>query len=136
MKTIKYVFWSIVCLFLTYCICFCPIKGNYKIKWENTETGEMKITYSSLIPFVKIDTIVKAPRPLLAEIIIHEKITVNGETKYNTVVKVGTEIYKYKDKDAYEYVNQFKDSTNHYKLEEIFYPFHYIRSYSYQIGQD
>ena len=136
MKTFRYIFWSAICLFLAYCICFVPVGENYDINWENEKTGEMGITYKSFIPFVKVDTVVKAPRPFLAEIITHEKIEVNGTTKYNTVVRVGTEIYKYTNRKAYEYVNQFKDSTNHYKLEEVFYPYHYIRSYSYSIGKE
>ena len=136
MKAIKYIFWTIVCVFIAYYICFVPIKSNYYINWENEKTGEMGITYESFIPFVKVDTVVKASRPFLAEIITHEKIEINGTTKYNTVVRVGTEIYKFTNRQAYEYVKQFKDSTNHYKLEEVFYPYHHIRSYSYSIRKE
>lgn len=133
---IKTIIWIIVGLIFTSFLCFAPVKGNYTVKWENDKNGMMGITYSSIIPFVKVDTIVPLSKPFIAEIITHEKFVDNGIIRYNTIVRVGKEIYKYTNRDAYEYVRQFKDSTGHYKLEEVFFPIHHIRTYHYYIGEE
>ena len=112
---------------------FIPIKDNYSIKREDDKTGKMYIRYSPIIRFYSIDTVVNSSRPFLAEIVLHEKKTVNGLTRYNTIVRIGDEIYQYSTRDAYEYVKQFSDSTGHYKLEEVFWPRHYFRTYKYDI---
>jgi hypothetical protein len=136
METFKYIFWATVCLLIGYFICFVPVESNYTINWENEETSQAGITYTSFIPLTKVDTVIQLSKPIYGEILLHEKKDINGVTKYNTVVIVNNKVYKYGNRNAYEYVRQFKDSTNHFKLEEVFWPSHYIRSYTYYMGQE
>lgn len=121
---------------LIYASCIYPVESNYKVRWENDSTGMMKVTYSSLLPFVKRDTIVPTPKVYYGKILTHERITEDNEVVYITVTKVGKEVYRYSSKEAYDYVEQFRIGTDSFKLKEIFWPEHYVKTYIYYLGNN
>ena len=54
----------------------------------------------------------------------------NNQNIYRTAIQVGSEIYTYKNIDAYHYVKEFMIGKDSVKLIEIFWPEHYIKTLS------
>ena len=128
MKTLTNIIGFIIGIAFLYFACCVPIQGNYKIKNVNEQKGLMELTYSSMIPFVSEDTIVKMPTYFYGTVLYNYYEKTNNGVAYRTAVKVGKEIYTYKDINAYHYVKEFTIGQDSIKLLEVYWPSHYIKT--------
>ena len=116
-----------------YLLCGLPMKSVYYEKSLTDST--MKVTYHSIIPLYKIDTIVKSPIVVYGEVVENSKIINNdGKYEYTTITKVKGHTYVYKSKHAYEYIimNAY---DNKFRCIEKFWPSHYIQTIPKQNGE-
>lgn len=121
----KYTWW--ICTIVIYFICLSviPIEGNYKVNSLNEKTNMMNITYSSIIPFVTHDTIVKAPVIIYGRVLEHKLVQTDKGLKYLTITNVKGVNYVFEDQKTYKYIElNAKDSL--FKCEERFWPEHYV----------
>lgn len=127
---IKKILWSIATIVVTVLLTLVPFKDNYNIISENDRTGMMHVKYTSLIPFVKRDTIVPMPKPYYGKVLVHKKLkSKNGRIKYVVVTEVGNRMYEFDTQQAYDYVNVMRiENTDSFRLQEIFWPFHCVKS--------
>ena len=123
MKTFnKIVIGFLVCLFI-YIICFIPIPGNYKVNNINDTTKTMNITYMSLVPFIKKDTIVKCPVFIQGKVIEHKRFNTNKGYEYLTITNIKGVNYVFEDEKTWKYIEMnAKDSI--FICEERFWPEH------------
>ena len=118
---------------IVYLLCCLPMKAVYNEKQLTDST--MKVTYHSIIPFVKVDTVVKAPVIIYGEVIENSKVFRNdGNYEYTTITKVKGHTYVYKSKHAYEYI-LMNAYDNKFKCIEKFWPSHYIQTIPKQDGE-
>jgi len=118
----------LICFF--YVLLFVPFKWNYTINSINESTGIMDVTYSSPIPFTKVDTTVFMPKYFYGKVLYNYHKVENNQNIYRTAIQVGSEIYTYKTIDTYHYVKEFMNGKDSVKLIEIFWPEHIIKTLS------
>lgn len=128
MKTISNIILCIFGIAFLYLVLFIPLESNYNINKVDEENGLMYITYSSMIPFTKVDTVTKMPTYFYGKVLYNYYEKKDGQTTYRTAVQVGKEIYTYKDINAYHYVKEFTVGKDSIKLLEIYWPSHYIQT--------
>lgn len=105
--------------------CLYPIESNYHVNSIDDKTQMMNITYSSIIPFIQKDTIVKAPVFVYGKVIEHKRIQLEKEIKYLTITNVKGVNYVFEDARTWKYIEMnAKDSV--FKCEERFWPEHYV----------
>ncbi len=113
------------CICSVFCICYVPIKGNYKINYEKDSI--MYITYSSILPFVTKDTIAKCPVIVYGKVIENTKVNTETGITYFTVTEVKGHRYVYHTKNAYEYILK-NEVDSQFRCLEKFWPDHYIET--------
>ena len=128
MKIFNEIIFVIIGLLFLYFVLFIPIQGNYNINNVDEQKGLMDITYTSIIPLTKVDTIVKMPTYLYGQVIYNYYENTKNGTTYKTAVKVNNEIYTYNNINAYHYVKEFTIGKDSIKLMEIYWPSHYIKT--------
>ena len=131
MKNIYKIIYTIIIIgliiFFIHGCFFIPIKGNYNINNVDEKTNTMSITYSSIIPFKKVDTIVSCPTYYYAKILDNSYVNTSNGIEYNTVIKIKGKIYTYHGKDVYDKVIAYKDGDS-IKLLEVYWPYYRIES--------
>lgn len=124
MKT-KYIIYTLLSIIVLTCASVFPIEGNFKVNSIDEKNGMMNVTYSSLLPFVQRDTIVKAPILIYGKVIEHKKFQTSKGFAYLTVTNVKGVNYVFEDEKTWKYIEMnAKDSI--FTCEERFWPEHYV----------